>query len=122
MSGVADLINLLTRTTLYGVACDIEPAPVKPAEPTPFTAWVDCPKCGTIACHWLDKPRRVTQQQLDDYARLMEARANKPDVVKVWTGEAVQTLSDRYTPPPPRDEIFPVARICVKCNHRWGQK
>ena len=118
---VAGLFQALLDTAWFGIITDAPSRPTPPAEPTPFTAWTDCPKCGEIACHWLDQPRRVTQQQLDTYASMANRKVVSGHEVQVWSGEGVQKLRDYYLPPPPCDETFTIARICVKCGHRWGQ-
>lgn len=119
---VVHLFKTLMDQSWYGIMTDAPTRPTPPPKPTPFTAWADCPKCGEIACHWLDGPHRATRDELEAYQRAMADYQPEYSTLEQWGGEVVQTMRPCNSPPsPPRDETFTVARICVKCGHRWGQ-
>ena len=87
-----------------------------------FTAITDCPRCGLIAVHWLDQPRRATEQQWADYRQAMadyDPSDTDETVIMNWSGQVVRRVATNPAPTPPRDEIFTVARICRDCGHRW---
>lgn len=89
----------------------------------PFTAVADCPRCGEIAVHWLDQPRRATQQEWDDYERAMDEYdpfAGDSTRIVAWSGDPVRTVTANPAPNPPLDERFTIARVCRSCSHRWG--
>ncbi|QRY51749.1 hypothetical protein [Mycolicibacterium septicum] len=89
---------------------------------TTFTATTDCPRCDTIAVHWLDTPRKATPQQWADYEAALEGYEPFVDSTRVeaWGGQAVKTILRRNPPPqPPTDEQGAVTRVCVECGLRW---
>lgn len=87
----------------------------------PFTAVTDCPKCGAVDVHWLDEPKRVTAEQWAEHkAAVAEYDPSKVEIVG-WSGEVVQTARLASPPQPPRNEKWPVARVCTACGFRWGQ-
>ena len=74
----------------------------------PFTASADCPKCGVIDVHWLDEPRLM----LNDGSPLALFQRSVDDMMHMMLmgGSMFDTPGTV------------VARICTKCEHRWGQR
>ncbi len=73
-----------------------------------FTATTDCPNCGHMAVHWLTEPRLMPMG--DDPADIAWRRISLHAVMLGFNGW-------RFDPPG-----CTVARVCVKCDHRWGQR
>ncbi|MCG7607101.1 hypothetical protein [Mycobacterium sp. CnD-18-1] len=91
-------------------------------KPRPFTACTECPRCDLVAVHWLDEPRKATDE---DWAAYREALA----IFDPFAGETkhvsfgggvIKRVTDNPRPQPPDNEDFTVARICVDCGYRWG--
>lgn len=72
----------------------------------PFTATTDCPKCGTIAVHYLTEPR--LEPVGDEPVHQAQRR--------ILRALSMLTFCE-YDPPGTT-----VARVCVNCEHRWGQR
>lgn len=70
-----------------------------------FTASTDCPQCGHLAVHWLEEPRHAPKGD-SPVARAQRAMAMLGVMGRPWFD---------------LDETN-VARICVKCEYRWGQR
>ncbi|AWH14440.1 hypothetical protein HWB60_gp040 [Mycobacterium phage TChen] len=76
-------------------------------EGEPFTASADCPACGKVDVHWLAAPRFKTDSPID----YLQDRINDMNAIIFGASRA------RVFDPPGTV----VARICTKCDHRWGQ-
>ncbi len=92
-------------------------------EGEPFTANVDCPQCGCVAVHWLDEPRLRPDVETPQQGALR--RINE----SIWlVAETIRLAPDSGGPVPagppcwydPEGTV--VARVCVSCGHRWGQR
>ena len=79
-----------------------------------FTATADCPQCGHMAVHWLDEPR--LRPDVETPAQKGIRMINET----IWSASlyAGGTTPRRWYDPPGTV----VARVCVKCGYRWGQK
>ena len=75
----------------------------------PFTASADCPKCGVIDVHWLDEPRPM----LNDGSPLALFQRSVDDMMYMMSMGGGSMFDMPGTV---------VARICTKCEHRWGQR
>lgn len=73
----------------------------------PFTATTDCPKCGTMAVHYLTEPR--LEPCGDEPAAKAQRRMSRHATLLGFDGWS-------FDPPG-----TVVARVCVKCEYRWGQ-
>lgn len=76
-----------------------------------FVATTDCPACGHVATHYLDKPRRepTDGSPMSKVQRLM---ARTFDTLNALDGNTTKTFDAPGTT---------VARECVSCAYRWGQ-
>ena len=74
----------------------------------PFTAMADCPKCGALAVHHLSEPQ--LEPLLTDPASRVRRHIGNLTEAFTWG-------KWRFDPPG-----TVVARVCVECNYRWGQK
>lgn len=74
-------------------------------EGEPFTASTDCPQCGHLAVHWLEEPHQYPM-------------GDSP-IERLQRQLAVLNFSGM-----PRFDCpgTVVARVCVKCQYRWGQR
>jgi DNA-directed RNA polymerase subunit M/transcription elongation factor TFIIS len=84
-------------------------------ESEPFTATIDCPHCGHMAVHWLAEPRLRPD---------VETPAEKG---MRMINESIWSMGIYFdSPPPPRrwydTDGTVVARVCVACGYRWGQR
>lgn len=86
---------------------------MKDTPPAPFTAWLNCPRCGLYECHKMRPPRPApTVTELEEWGRIAERHE-----VHAFGGAVVRVIED---PPRPVDEsVYEVIRIC-RCGHEWG--
>ena len=82
--------------------------------PPPFTAWVNCPRCGVYECHKMRNPRPApTAAELEEWGRTVD----RTEITAFGRRDAVRVIEN---PPRPVDEsIYEVVRIC-RCGHEWG--
>lgn len=73
-----------------------------------FTALTDCPACGHLAVHWLTKPKFAPP----------ETPAETVHRIMAWGGHVVRGPDLPRSDPPGTV----VARVCVECGYRWGQR
>lgn len=81
-------------------------------EGEPFSAATDCPYCGHLAVHWLEKPRLEPAYDGSPAAQAMR-----------MINRSIEYTAALWDRPPARryDPPAPIVRVCVKCNYRWGQ-
>jgi hypothetical protein len=79
-------------------------------EGEPFTATVDCPRCGTIDVHWLDNPK-LRPDEPTPLQMMQQSIHSMADIVSYGKTPRL------YDPPG-----AVVARICTSCAYRWGQQ
>jgi hypothetical protein len=116
-------VAVSVRVPMEAVQLRLRPEPPS-RDGEPFTASTDCPECGVLAVHWIDEPKRATEQQWAEYhAAMADYDPFGNDRVKhvAWSGQVVKTTETNPPPAPPRDEPWSVARVCRGCGHRWGQ-
>lgn len=78
-------------------------------EGEPFTASPDCPQCGVVDVHWLEKPRLDPFTNDDSPAGKASRRIN-------GLIECVMFGAPLFDPPGNT-----VMRVCKSCGYRWGQ-
>lgn len=73
-----------------------------------FQAFCQCPKCGKHDLHTLDTP--------SDYEPVLV----NEHTFRMWGGQAVMLNHLEYDREDERD--WEIARVCVSCKHRFGQR
>lgn len=81
-------------------------------EGEPFTASTDCPWCGHLAVHWIDEPRFEPCDGGPAFQAVRMINESIDYMAAIWCA----TPKRRYDPP-----HTAIARVCVKCEYRWGQ-
>lgn len=85
-----------------------------------FAAIDACPKCEVVDLHWIDQPRRATQQEWAEYQRaVLNFDPFDREIKTTWSGQIVQCRPANRIPEAPRDETADVVRVCRVCGHRW---
>lgn len=77
-----------------------------------FTAWTPCPACAYVAVHFLDQPRYepTDDSPLSKMQRLIARALDSLNAIDCCAARAFDPAGTT------------VARICVSCSHRWGQR
>lgn len=89
----------------------------------PFTACTECPRCDLIAVHWLDEPRKASDEDWAAYREALtdhDPLADPGQCALAWKDCVGRVITNSPGPQPPDNEDFTVARICVDCGYRWG--
>ncbi|GEM_PF-4250451 len=101
-----------------------------------FEAWTTCPKCRVTDFHVMREPITPTNEQIAAWEKALSDWAIERDnydtsggdrtEVNTFSGSAFRVIRTGFTKPRPEKPIdeteFDVIRLCINCEHEWGQK